>query len=62
MAADYIVTIRVNNTDILLTKILRLWSPQIYLLNCASLRLNCSVIIKSANELLEYKGDKTTNN
>ena len=55
MGADFIVTVKVNGTNVSWTKTVRLWSPQIFLLNHASLRLDCSIIIKPANLLLELK-------
>ena len=55
MAADYIITVKVLGTSVSWVRTVRLWSPLIYLLDHASLRLNCSIIIKPANLLLEYK-------
>ena len=55
MCADYIVTVKINDTNISFTRIIRLWDPRIFLLNHASLRLNCCIIIKPANLLLESK-------
>jgi len=55
MGADFIVEVKINGTDIKFHRIIRLWSPQIYLLNRASLMLSCSIIIKPANLLLELK-------
>jgi len=55
MHADFIITVKVRGTNVSWTKKVRLWSPQIYLLNYASLRLDCSIIIKPANLLLESK-------
>lgn len=55
MAADYIITVKVLGTSISWAITVRLWSPLIYLLDHASLRLNCSIIIRPANKLLEYK-------
>ncbi len=60
MAADFLITIKVRGTNVSWTKVVRLWSPLIYLLNHASLRCNCSIIIRPANLLLEYKRDKTS--
>jgi hypothetical protein len=60
MAADYIVTVKVLDTTVSWTRIIRLWSPLIYFLDHASLRSNCSIIIRSANKLLEYKHDTTS--
>lgn len=55
MCADYVVTVKVNDTNVSWARTIRLWNPRIFLLNHASLRPNCSIIIKSANLLLESK-------
>lgn len=55
MGADFIVIVKVHGTSVSWTRNVRLWSPLIYLLDHASLRLNCSIIIKPANLLLEHK-------
>ena len=59
--ADFIVTIKVSHTDLRFTRIVRLWSPLLYLLNQVSLRSNCGIIIKPANKLLENNHDTTSN-
>ena len=60
MAADYIITVKVLGTSVSWTRIVRLWSPLIYLLDHASLRPGCSIIIKPASLLLENKRDTTS--
>jgi len=60
MSADYIVTTKVRNTTVAWSATVRLWSPLIYLLNRASLAIDCCIIIKPANKLLENKNDTTS--
>lgn len=60
MGADFVVTVKILGSNTSWTKIVRLWSPLNYLLDHASLRLDCSIIIKPANLLLEYKSDTTS--
>lgn len=60
MAADFIITVGFFGTSARFSRVIRLWSPQLYFLNRVSLRLTCSIIIVSTSKLLEYKGDQKT--
>lgn len=61
MSADFIVTIIVRpSSKILFSKVVRLWSPQLYFLNYASLNVSSCIMIRPANLLLENKRDTTS--
>lgn len=55
MAADYLVIKKIVGCPIWFRRIVRLWNPQLYFLNCARSSDNCSIMILPLNKLLESK-------